>query len=445
MPAGVNTHTRRERALLIAAGAFLLVNYATLALARGASPIEMWPVLLWAVCAFWGHRALRRALPHRDPFIFPLVMLLSGWGVLLSDRLAPSLGWRQPIWLAVSTLAMAAIARLPGDLRWLSRYRYTWLAAGLGLLALTLIFGVNPSGGGPRLWLVGLQFAGLYFQPSEVLKLALVIYMASYLAENREPIAEERMKIGRFSVPSMQFLGPSLLMWGLVIVIVVWQRDLGAAMLFFFVFALMLYITTSDARYLIVGGGGGLIASAAAYLFFGVVRQRIDIWLNPWPEASDRAFQIVQSLMAFAAGGVFGRGIGQGSPTFIPVVHSDFAFAAIAEEFGLVGVVVVCGLLAVLAARGFRIAAQSADRPFRLLLAAGLSLTLAAQSLMIMGGVLKIMPLTGMTLPFVSYGGSSLLSSFVMAGILLLMSDQTGRAASYLGRAGWWNGEQRAE
>jgi cell division protein FtsW len=219
-------------------------------------------------------------------------------------------------------------------------------------------------------------------------------------------------------------------MWGISVVVLIWQRDLGAATLFFLVFLAMLYVAVGELRYVLAGLGLLMAAGLAAYALFDVVRLRVDIWLNPWAESQGRAYQIVQSLLAVASGGVIGHGIEQGSPTYIPVVHSDFVFAALAEEWGLAGALVVVLCFAVLVLRGLRLAVQNAQpapgvaaSPFRALLAAGLSAVLLAQSLLIMGGVLKLIPLTGVTLPFVSYGGSSLLGSFVLVGLLLLLSD----------------------
>jgi cell division protein FtsW len=197
----------------------------------------------------------------------------------------------------------------------------------------------------------------------------------------------------------------------------------GAATLFFVVFMIMLYLASGQGQLLLGGLVLLLIASASAYFLFDVVALRVDIWWNPWPTADTSAYQIVQSLMSVAAGGVFGQGIGQGHPTIVPVAHSDFAFAAIGEEWGLLGVLTALSALAVLVVRGLRIAVR-ARQPFRSLLAAGLSLMLGVQSLMIMGGVLKLVPLTGVTLPFVSYGGSSLLTNFVIVGLLLVLSSE---------------------
>ena len=211
-------------------------------------------------------------------------------------------------------------------------------------------------------------------------------------------------------------------MWLLSLVILVWQRDLGTAMLFFIVFLLLLYLTSGDPRLLLGGLALVIVAAATAYHLFDVVKLRVDIWLNPWLEADGRAYQIVQSLMAFGAGGVFGTGVGRGSPGFIPVVHSDFVFAALAEEWGLLGVVAVLSCFAVLALRGLSIGLSRSGGAYERLLAAALTMMLTAQALMIMAGVLKLLPLTGVTLPFISYGGSSLFVCFTMVGLLLRLS-----------------------
>lgn len=206
--------------------------------------------------------------------------------------------------------------------------------------------------------------------------------------------------------------------------LLVWQRDLGAATLFFFLFVALLYLASGERLYVFCGAGLLLLAAVIAYYAFDVVALRVDAWWNPWPDADNRAFQIVQSLYALAAGGVLGEGIGQGFPDYIPVVHSDFAFAAIAEEWGLIGALAVIACFALLTQRGLRVAMES-GRLFHRYLAAGVTLLLSTQALMIMAGVTKLMPLTGVTLPFVSYGGSSLLVSCLMVGLLLYISGDT--------------------
>jgi peptidoglycan glycosyltransferase len=413
---------RREQTLLALAFLFVFANRAVLALARAEPIIAMWPLAVWLVCTAALHIALNRLLPHRDPLILPVVMLLSGWGLTLVARLAPVFASRQTIWLVVSSVALLATALLPPGLRILRRYRYTWLLAGLGLLAATLVFGVNPSGaaGAPQLWL---GFRYVYFQPSEILKLLLIVFAASYLAEKRDMIVSTQIWVGRWQIPSLPYAGPLLLMWGFCMVLLVWQRDLGAASLFFLIFLAMLYASTGQPGYVLAGLVLLGLAGVTGYLLFDVVRLRIDAWWNPWPEAAGRAFQIVQSLLAVAAGGIFGQGVGLGAPTYIPVVHSDFVYAAVAEEWGLLGTTGILSCLAVLMMRAMRLAVSTTRTPFQALLAAGIGVSLGVQSLLITAGVVKLAPLTGVTLPFVSYGGSSLLSSFIMIGLLLRISD----------------------
>ncbi len=411
---------RTARVLLTLAGLFLTVNALALWLVRPASGWRPWVYLgVWAVCAVGGHRWLERRLPGRDPLLFPLGLFLSGWGLLVIGRLMPGFADRQALWLALSTAALLATAGFAHGLRWLRSYRYLILALGLGLLAATILLGRNPSGltGAPALWL---GLGGLYIQPSELLKILLVAFLASYLAEQFPALRVELPETRRMVSPRVA--GPVLLMWGLSLIILVWQRDLGTAGLFFIVFLLLLYMASGSLWILVGGALLGLGAVLAAYNLFAVVELRVDIWLNPWAEAEGRAYQIVQSLQAFAAGGVFGQGIGQGAPGYVPVVHSDFVFAAVAEEWGLLGVITLIGALATLSLRGLGAALRYPQRSFRSLLAAGLSLLLAVQSLMIMGGVLKLLPLTGVTLPFFSYGGSSLLVSFVALGLLIRLS-----------------------
>jgi cell division protein FtsW (lipid II flippase) len=415
---------RQERGLLALAGVFILANHAALILAQDRSWGALWPVGVWAVCALAGHAALNRRIPHRDPLLFPITMFLTGWGLNLIARLVPSYAPRQTLWMVVGLAALLTVTALPGDLRWLRRYRYTWLIGGLVLLVLTILLGANPSGYGPRLWL-WLGLGRVYYQPSELLKILLVAFLASYFADHRRYMQGDTVRLGMWRVPSPAFLGPVLLMWGVCVVVLVWQRDLGTATLFFVVFMVMLYLASGQAA-LLAGGAGLLLAAAAvAYRLFDVVALRVDIWRNPWPTADSDAYQVVQSLMAVAAGGVLGQGIGQGQPTIIPVVHSDFVFAAVGEEWGALGLIVVLASLAALVVRGMRLAVQT-RQPFRALLAAGLSVTIGMQSFLIMGGVLKLVPLTGVTLPFLSYGGSSLLTNFVIAGLLLVLSGEEG-------------------
>lgn len=412
-----------ERMLLVLVGVFIGINYLALAITRSETNFTYWlGFILWIGSAIGGTILLDRFLPKRDKFLFPLAMFMSGWGLVAIERLAPRFADRQAIWLALGVASMIVVATTPYILRWLRNYRYLWLIFGLILLTSTIIFGQNPTGDStaPQLWL-GAE--NIFFQPSELLKIILVTFLASYLAEQYPSLrAESLLGSRRLLTLSPRIVGPILLMWGLTVVILIWQRDLGTAILFFMAFIILLYVASGYWFILVSGGLLILIAGIVAYFAFDVVQLRVDIWLNPWADADGRAFQIVQSLQAFSAGGIFGEGIGQGSPTYVPVVHSDFIFSAIGEEWGLVGGVVIIACFAIFTLRGIQIASIQKERAFYALIGIGLTALITIQSMLIMGGVLRIIPLTGVTLPFFSYGGSSLLISFIIVGLLLRLS-----------------------
>ena len=368
--------------------------------------------------------------------------MLSGWGLLTIWRLTPYYGMRQTLWLAFALVIFTLGLRLPTDLYFLRRYKYLWLTGGLTLTALTLLFGTNPMGYGPRLWL---GCCGFYIQPSEPLKLLLIIFLAAYFADwqavlvkgGKTRIADVRSQ-GTISsindspvflpstptVPRLQILVPTLFMTSIALLLLIVQRDLGTASLFIFIYAVMVYLATGWRWIPVITALVLAAAGTLGYLLFDVVRLRIEAWINPWLDPTGRSYQIVQSLMAVANGGVFGRGPGMGSPTLVPVSHSDFIFSAIAEETGLIGMIGLLVLLGLLVHRGLLIALR-APGTFRRFLSAGLSVFLIGQSVLIIGGNLRMLPLTGVTLPFVSYGGSSLLVSFIVGLFLLLISTQT--------------------
>ncbi len=413
---------RFEYILLLIAAAFVFVNAITFSLVSDGNIdlAHLWGPLVWLAAMVSAQYSLSRWQPEHDRLLLPLFALLTGWGIVLIDRLAVNFLARQVLWVVLGTAVLLAITILPRNLYPLRRYRYTLLFVGLILLATTLLFGVNPSGFGARLWLpVFLPVIGtIYFQPSELLKLLLLIFLASYFADRESLLRLDRQQGWRGALP---YLAPLLLMWGFCMLLLVWQRDLGAATIFFMLFLALLYLATGHKRYVFSGLGLLLLGSLFAYFFFDVVSLRVDAWLNPWPDAYDRAYQIVQSLYAVAAGGLFGPGVGLGYPIYIPVVHSDFVFAAIAEEWGLIGSLSIVAIFMLLAYRGMRIALLT-DRPFRFYLAAGITILFSVQALLIMGGVTKLLPLTGVTLPFISYGGSSMFISSVMIGLLAYIS-----------------------
>ena len=424
-PVGSATGSNRREALLLAlAAVFVTVGAVVLHLAY--EPFDWYDLLLTcSVFAFvFGtvHLTLVRHLPHRDPLLLPTGALLSGWGLLMVGRLAPNFLARQATWLMVAAVGLLIVVQVGRDLRWLQRYRYTWLVGGLVLLAATLLLGVNPSGAGPRLWL---GFGGAYFQPSEPLKLLMVVFLASYLAERRRLLVAGGRKIGSIQLPPLAYVGPLVAMFGLAVLLLAAQQDLGAAMLFFFTFLAMLYLATGQWGYVAAGlilfAGAGVVSHSVS----ARLAQRVDAWLNPWAGAADWSFQIVQSLLAFGAGGILGQGLGLGRPTYIPAVHTDFTFAAIGESFGLAGLLALIGLYIVLLLRGFR-AAAGVGRSFERYLAAGITAGLIIQAWVIMAANAKLAPIAGVTLPFLSYGGSSLLSTFIALGLVIRISDRAG-------------------
>ncbi len=369
----------------------------------------------WGIAWGGSYAFIRWREREIDPLILPIVALLTGWGLLLQARLAPTFMLRQIVWLILGCAVMTALVLTRQLSRLLRRYRYTLLTAGILLLAATLIFGVNPSGFGQRLWLGS---RGIYVQPSEILKLLLVVYLAAYLSERRDLIRAESEGQSRWLI----VLGPMLAMVGLALLLVGWQQDLGAALLFYLTFATMIHLAWGRPLYTLLSLLLFVPVVIAGYLLSGRVAHRISIWLNPWaPEQADRAFQILQSLFALGAGGLFGQGLGQGVPTLIPAVHTDFIFSALVEEFGLAGGVALILCLTALAQRGIRFARRSSSA-FESLLAGGLTALLCIQSWVIIGGNIKLIPITGVTLPYLSYGGSSLLTTLTITGILLNLS-----------------------
>jgi cell division protein FtsW (lipid II flippase) len=425
---------RLERQLLVLAGCFLGVYSLALSISN-AVRFRSWQVdyrwghwiglLIWIGIIYLAHQQLSHLLPERDPYLFPVAGLLSGWGLLTIWRLSSMLALRQTAWLVL--IGMGFILALRYDckqaggriLSYLQRFKYIWLTSGLLLTAATLILGTNPLGTGPRLWLGG---DGIYFQPSEPLKLLLIIYLAAYLADRQIGYTNSRKLL--------PLLTPTLLMTGLALLLLVFQRDLGTAAIFIVLYAVIVYAGTGNKNVLFASLIILVLAGVAGYTLFDVVNQRVEAWINPWLDPSGHSYQIVQSLLAVANGGLFGRGVGLGSPNVVPIAQSDFIFSAISEECGLLGAVGILGLLALLVNRGMRIA-MKAEVTFQRLLAIGLVVHLVGQSLLIIAGNLRLLPLTGVTLPFVSNGGSSLLVSYFELLCLILISARQEEAHAY--------------
>ena len=415
-----NTRRNNELWLLLLASLPVLLLYA---MYLGNMQVELSvtslgvPLGLFAAFTV-AHLAIRRLAPGADPAILPVVFLLSGIGIAFVTRLAPDLAVNQVIWLFVSVAAMVATLALVPSLDELAEYKYTLGAAGVVLLLLPMVFGTEL--GGSKLWL---KIGPFSFQPGELAKICITLFLAAYLAENREMLSASTRQIGPIALPRPQMLFPMFVMWGLSLLVVVFERDLGSALLFFTFFVIMLYVCTGRVSYVIVSIGLLLLGGVLCYSLFSHVRTRVDIWLDPFKDPSNKGLQIVQSLYSLADGGLSGTGIGKGMPRLIPVVESDFIFSAIGEEMGLLGASGILIGYMLLAIRGLTTAAR-AKSDVSAFTAVGLTAAITVQAFLIVGGVTRLLPLTGVTLPFMSQGGSSLLASFIIVGLLLRAGDE---------------------
>ncbi len=411
--------TKRECYLLLLAGAVLLAGVLAVSLVGGAPDYRALGAaaglaLAWPV----AHFALRRAGHLGDGLLLPLAAVLTALGLIMVFRLKPGLFMVQALWAAFGLAAFLGSAFFFRQAERWSEYKYFWGLAGIALLLATALFGVDI--GGNKNWL----FIGpVHFQPSEFAKLFIVLFLAAYLSERREVLTFATRRYGPLILPQPRIMAPLLAVWGLAMLMLVGQRDLGAALLYFGTATVMIYLASGRAGYLLWGAGMFLVGSVLAYALYPHVRARIDIWLDPWADPSGRAYQVVQSLFALGSGGALGSGLGYGFPGLVPEVHTDFIFAAIGEELGLAGAGAVMMLYILLVYRAFR-AALLAPSPFRALLAGGLAVLLGLQVLVIVGGVTKFLPLTGVTLPLVSYGGSSVVATFILLGMVLAMSEK---------------------
>lgn len=377
-----------------------------------------------------AHVAVRILAPDADPVILPVVFLLSGLGIAFVTRLAPDLADNQVLWLFISVAAMIATLFFVRNLDKLADYKYTLGLVGVILLILPMVIGTEKNGS--KLWLT---FGSFSFQPGELAKILIVLFLAFYLASNREALSVTAHRVGPFRIPRFRMLLPLFIMWGISLLIVIFERDLGSALLFFMYFVVMLYVATGRWSYVFIAIGLLVIGFFFCYHFFSHVKIRVDIWLDPWTDAQNSGYQIVQSLYSIADGDLVGTGIGKGMPTLIPFVESDFLFSAIAEEMGLLGASAVIILYMLFCVRGFATAAR-AKSDSSAFAAVGLTTVIGFQAFLIIAGVTKLLPLTGVTLPFMSQGGSSLLSSFIIVGLLLRAGDEgTGREAQLVASA----------
>ena len=381
-------------------------------------------LLPWLAAVIVGAFFTQFVLGRRDGTdltLFPAAMLLASLGLIMIGRLKPALFLTQMRWLLLGLIVYLFLVFLGERFLRLLSYPYLLGVFCLLLLCSALFFGTEI--GGSRNWIVFGPFA---VQPSEFGKIVIIMFLAAYLTEHREVLTLPRHRLLWLKLPVLRFIAPLLLIWGIAILMFVVQRDLGSALLFFGIAVSMTYMATGRKSYVALAFAFFLGAAALSYSFFSHVRVRFNIWLDPWSDPSGSAYQVVQSLFALGSGGVWGAGFAHGHPNLIPEVHTDFIFAAIAEELGLLGALGVMLVFALFFYRAIRIALACREET-RMLLAAGIAVVFLLQAFIIIAGVTKFLPLTGITLPFVSYGGSSMIASFMLLGILTVLSKKENR------------------
>ena len=433
--------TRRSAELALIIGAWLLGVFAWILVdgATGNGSLGGWTSLISAgVLMLVTHTVIRWQAPYADPIIFPVAAALNLFGLAMIHRLDVSAAQRaianetsaptpdvylQIMWMAVGLVLLMVVLFVIEDHRQLQRI--TWISGlvGIILLFLPLLPGLGSTVNGARLWI---HIGGLTFQPGEIAKVALTVFFAGFLVVRRHTLALVQTKILGIGVPRPRDIGPLLAIWLFALMVLILERDLGTSLLFFGVFIVMLYVATGRRSWVLIGSGLLLVSGFLAYKAFGHVRIRFDVWLHPFADANGDGYQIVQSLYGFANGGLFGTGWGQGYPDLVPFAKTDFITSALGEELGLTGITALLLLYVILIARGARTAVATRD-PFGGLLAIGLTSVLALQTFIVIGGVTRLIPLTGLTTPFLSYGGSSLVANYIILGILLRISNAARR------------------
>jgi cell division protein FtsW (lipid II flippase) len=420
--------TQRATTPMILALLITTLGFATLIFAQGATSPPLIYGAYYAGTLFALYLGIRLLLPHSDVLLLPLVTLLTGLGLVMIFRLTynvedkTGLAITQAVWILIGSGTMFLLVLFFRNYHRLFDYKYLLAVVAVLLIASTftpLGYEVN----GARLW-VSLGPVG--FQPSEFARIALIVFFAGYLAETRDLLAATSRTFLGVQIPALKYFGPVALVWTASLGLLVFEKDLGSSLLFFAVPLLMLYAATGRIAYVLLGTVLFSVGSFIAFLLFDHVKVRVRAWLDPWSYPDTDGFQILQSIFNIADGGLLGTGLGAGFAQTIPEVETDFVFSAIASELGLLGSTAV--LLAFLAFvyRGIKIALLAEDDASKLL-AFGLTAMFALQTLVIVGGVTKAIPLTGITLPFVSYGGSSVVGNFILTGLLLLVSERAGR------------------
>jgi cell division protein FtsW (lipid II flippase) len=416
---------RTELGLILLAVVAVGATYALAAFGQNATiPADIGPFLgVILVLLLAAHLAARRWAPDADGTLLPIAGLLNGLGYVFIARLNDDLAGLQATWTAVGIGAFIATLVIVRRVRDLDRYRYTFMALGVGLLLLPLLPVVGDEVNGSRIFV---SFGPVNFQPGEFAKVLLALFFASYLVEKRELLSIATWGVGPIKLPEPKHLFPVLLAWGFSLMVLFFEKDLGSSLLFFTIFVVMLWIATQRASYLIVGATLFGTGAFFAWKTFTHVQQRVDIWLDPWDLCFAEGQQICRSQFGLALGGLSGTGPGLGRFDRFPAVETDFIFTVIGEELGLLGGTLILVGFLLLVGTGLRIAA-AAEHEFEKLLAAGLTALLGFQAFIIIAGVTRLLPLTGVTLPFVSYGGSSLIANYVILALLMRISDDTTR------------------
>jgi cell division protein FtsW (lipid II flippase) len=381
-----------------------------------------------------AHVFIRVTLPNADPYMFPIVALLSSFGVVMIYRINATLARQQAQWLVLGLVLFALTVIVFRDYRKLERYRYTIVAVSLALLLLPRLPGIGYAANGAYL---GVRIPGLFvFQPAEFAKIGLVIFLASYLRDTRQVLVMGARRILGVTLPPLKHFGPVLVIWGIAMLILIVLHDIGSSLMFYGGLLAVLYVATNRFSFVAIG----LLAFAVGAWYLGThishVHARVETWLHPFDprlyHAPLGSYQLANAIFAQAAGGLFGQGFGQatltlpGGGTLLPAAQTDMIYAVITDELGLFGATAVLVASLMFVARGFKTAMLSRDS-FSTLLATGLSAMLALQVFVIVGGVTRVIPLTGVTLPFISYGGSSIVANFVLLALLLLISDRARR------------------
>ncbi|MEY4899615.1 MAG: hypothetical protein RI895_37 [Actinomycetota bacterium] len=446
MPAGnsVSTNliryrvsTRRSAELTLLIGAWLIGVFAWILVdaSTDAASLGGWTSLLSAgVLLLVTHGVVRWQAPYADPLLLPSVAALNMLGLAMIHRLDAAAAQRaasngsppptpdvylQLTWMLVGLIAFIVVLTFVGDHRRLQRFTYTAGFAGIILLFLPLLPVIGNEVNGAQLWI---SLFGLTFQPGELAKVALTIFFAGFLVSRRHSLALVHKKILGVGIPRGKDVGPLFLVWIVALLVLILERDLGTSLLLFGLFTVMLYVSTGRRSWVLIGALLLAVGGALAYRLFGHVQIRFDVWLRPFDDANGNGYQIAQSLYGLANGGIFGTGWGQGYPQLVPFAKTDFITSALGEELGLMGLIAILLLFAIIVERGARAAVATRD-PFGNLFAIGLTTVIGLQTFIVIGGVTRLVPLTGLTTPFLSYGGSSLVANYIIVGILIRISN----------------------